>query len=143
MVEVRDSQNRIGRAGTYGRGDDDEEVIGGGSGSGRFRTQEQLQARKTARSRFQFEATASDDEIEDELDDNLDEIGDAAKRLKALALATGQELDKQNERIERISGKTDSLDTRLVRNTDRVSCVVQARDKSRLILPYLQLKRIK
>ena len=53
-------------------------------------------------------------------DDNLDEIGDVAKRLKALAVASGQELDAQNSRLTKISGQTDQLDTKIVRATDRL-----------------------
>ncbi|KAK0218361.1 protein transporter SEC9 [Armillaria nabsnona] len=120
MRDVRDSQNRLGRAQTYGRSDgDDEELIGARSGSGRFKTAEQLSERKAQRSRYQYEATASDDEMEDELDDNLDEIGDATKRLKALGMAMGQELDSQNTRIDNISGKTEGLDEKLYNVTHR------------------------
>ncbi|KAF8603826.1 hypothetical protein BDV93DRAFT_472698 [Ceratobasidium sp. AG-I] len=125
-LDVRDTQNRIGRAATYGQragggedtyGEDDEGISGRG---GRRVAPEQQRARQTARSRYQFEATASDDELEDELDDNLDEIGDVAKRLKALAVASGQELDAQNARLTKISGQTDQLDTKIVRATDRL-----------------------
>lgn len=114
-MEVRESQNNLGRAGTYGRGGDEE----GGSGR-RQVTGAQQAIRKEQRSRYQFEASHSDDEIEDELDDNLGEIGDATKRLKALGLAMGQELDTQNQRIDRISEKATSLDNRMFRNTERV-----------------------
>lgn len=48
-----------------------------------------LAARKEGRSKYQFEATASDDELEDELDDDLNETLDVTKRLKALAVASG------------------------------------------------------
>ncbi|KAL0951144.1 hypothetical protein HGRIS_007879 [Hohenbuehelia grisea] len=113
MMEIRETQNRIGRAATYGRGDD-------GEGSGRFRSADQQAARKEQRKRYQFEATASDDEAEDELDNNLDEISDMTKRLKALGSAMGQELDNQNSRIERIEGKTVGLDGRIFRNTERL-----------------------
>lgn len=54
------------------------------------------------------------------LDDNLDEIHDVAKRLKALATASGQELDAQNSRLTKISGGVDQLDTKIVRATDRL-----------------------
>jgi hypothetical protein len=72
-VDVRDSHNRIGRAATYGQrsgggGDDnygeDEEGISSGR---RNLPSEQQRARQAARARYQFEATASDDELEDEL----------------------------------------------------------------------------
>ncbi|TFK41126.1 hypothetical protein BDQ12DRAFT_646919 [Crucibulum laeve] len=116
MMDIRETQNRLGRAATYGR-DDDEEAIGG---SRRFKTAAQLGERKEQRKRYQFEANASDDEIEDELDDNLDEIGDATKRLKALGMAMGQELDNQNKRIERIDEKTVGLDNKIYRNTERL-----------------------
>lgn len=113
MKDIRDTQNRLGRAATYGRSD--EEGI-----SGRGRTTAELNARKEQRQRYQFETNASDDELEDELDDNLDEIGDATKRLKALAMGMNQELDTQNNRIERITDKTIALDTKVLMNTDRV-----------------------
>ena len=49
----------------------------------------------------------NDDEIEDEIDGNLDEIAGMTKRLKALGTAMGEELDRQNVRIGRITEKTD------------------------------------
>ncbi|KAG7444856.1 uncharacterized protein BT62DRAFT_951914 [Guyanagaster necrorhizus] len=116
MRDIRDSQNRLGRAQTYGRANDDEEELIGG---GRFKTAPQLNERKAQYSRYQFEATASDDELENELDDNLDEIGGATKRLKALGMAMGQELDSQNIRTENISGKTQGLDEKLYNVTHR------------------------
>ena len=114
LTEVRDTQNRIGGAGGYDR---NEESIGGR----RQLTGAQQSIRKEQRSRFQFEATGSDDELEDELDDNLGEIGEAAKRLKGLGISMGQELDTQNQRIDRIGEKATNLDNRMFRNTERVS----------------------
>lgn len=119
MSDIRDTQNRLGRATAYGSRDDD----GAGSGSGRMMASAQLDARKEQRKRFQFDATASDDEQEDELDDNLNEISDVTKRLRALGIAMREELDKQSGGIDRIVGKTDGLDGRLYRNTQRVSPV--------------------
>ena len=124
MMDIRETQNRLGRAATYGRGYEDEDDItsgGVGGGSGRYKTEAQLAARKEQRKRYQFEATASDDEMEDELDDNLDEISEMTKRLKALGSAMGQELDTQNSRIDRIEGKTVNLDQKIFTNTERVS----------------------
>ncbi|TRM66364.1 hypothetical protein BD626DRAFT_546651 [Schizophyllum amplum] len=122
MMDIRETQNRLGRAQTYGRGDEDDEdeLMGGGSGRGRYKTEAQLGARKEQRKRYQFEANASDDEIEDELDDNLDEIGEMTKRLKALGSAMGQELDTQNSRIDRIESKTVNLDQKIFTNTERL-----------------------
>jgi hypothetical protein len=116
ILDVRESQNRLGRAATY-RDEEDEEGIGGG----RFKSADQLAARKEGRKRYQFEATASDDELEDELDDNLDEISRATKSLNILGKAMGQELDKQNTRIGRIDDKSVTLGNRVESNTMAVS----------------------
>ncbi|KAI0322713.1 protein transporter SEC9 [Amylostereum chailletii] len=115
MMDIRETQNRLGRATTYGQ---DEEGIGR-----RGKTGTQQAVRQEQRKRYQFEATASDDEMEDELDDNLDEISEMTKRLKALGSAMGQELDNQNSRIGRIEEKTVNLDNRVFRNTEKVSPV--------------------
>ncbi|KAH8999004.1 protein transporter SEC9, partial [Lactarius hatsudake] len=74
-----------------------KEGIGAGP-NGRRAAQQSLQ--KEQRMRYQFEATASYDELEDELDDNFDEISDVTQRLKALGAAMGKELDHQNNRIQ-------------------------------------------
>ena len=109
LSEVRETQNRIGNATSYGSGD------------GRQPSGAQQAARKEQRSRFQFEATASDDEMENELDENLGEISDMTKRLKALGTSMGQELDNQNQRIDRIGDKAGALDARMFTNTEKVS----------------------
>jgi DNA gyrase/topoisomerase IV subunit A len=118
MMDVRESQNRVGRATTYGRGDGDGELLG--DARSRFKSEEQLANRKEQRKRFQFEAAASDDELEDELDGNLDEIGDATKRLKALGMAMGQELDDQKRRIDVIEQKAVRTEEKIILNTERV-----------------------
>ncbi|KAG6885284.1 hypothetical protein C0993_003715 [Termitomyces sp. T159_Od127] len=119
LMDIRESQNRLGRAATYGRGNEDEELLGGGVRA-RFKTAEQQAASKEQRKRYQFEATASDDELEDELDNNLDEISEVSKRLKALGMAMGSELDNQNSRIDRIEGKAVRVESKLVMNTQRL-----------------------
>lgn len=118
MMDIRETQNRLGRAATYGRGDD--EGLVGGSARSRFKTAEEVAARNEQQKRYQFEATASDDEIEDELDNNLDEIGDMSKRLKALGMAMGQEIDNQIGRIDAIEGKAVRVEQRIHMNTTRV-----------------------
>jgi hypothetical protein len=140
MMDIRETQNRLGQASSYGQR---EEGIEGASNGRHPRTGAQQALQREQRKRYQFEANASDDELEDELDDNLDGISDVAKRLKSLGMAMGQELDKQNNRIERIEEKTVSLDNKVFRNTERV------RHPSALTLcssshySCLQLKRIK
>ena len=118
MKDIRDTQNRLGQASTYGQRE--EEAIGARPNGKGPVTASQRALQKDQRKRYQFEATGSDDELEDELDDNLDEISDVAKRLKALGTAMGQELDNQNNRIERIEEKTVKLDNKVFSNTERV-----------------------
>ena len=52
-------------------------------------------------------------------DDNVDETLDVAKRLKRLALVSGQEIEKQNGRLGMISNRTDQLDSRIERNVQQ------------------------
>lgn len=80
-------------------------------------------ARGSERSRYQFEATASDDEVEDEIDGNLDELSGVAGRLKMLSMTMGTEVDQQNKKIGKISGKVDVLDNNVVRSTQRLARV--------------------
>lgn len=77
-------------------------------------------AKKKARERYQFEATASDDELEDELDDNLNETLAVTKRLKDLAVAAGEEIDTHNQRLVGVTDKTSDLDYAILRNTDKL-----------------------
>lgn len=57
------------------------------------------------RQKYQFEADEEDDEMEREIDSNLTQLGDVAGRLKALAIATGQETDRQNAKISQLTQK--------------------------------------
>lgn len=77
-------------------------------------------AKREARARYQFDATASDDELEDELDENLDETLEVTKRLKNLATAMGQEVGGQNQRLVRVTDKTEGLEFAVLKNTERL-----------------------
>ena len=77
-------------------------------------------AKKEARARYQFDATASDDELEDELDENLDETYEVTKRLKNLATAMGEEVRGQNDRLGRVTDKTENLEFAVAKNTERL-----------------------
>lgn len=114
-MDVRETQDRLGRAAASGQG-------GGRSN----KTSAQLTAKREQRKKYQFEATASDDELEDELDDNLDEIYNITKNLKALSTGMGEEIDSHIIRVEGIANKADSLDNSLFKTTQRVrdSCLL-------------------
>lgn len=62
------------------------------------------------RAKYQFEADESDDEKEKEIHNNLDQLGAVTSRLKGLAQATGQEVDRQNAQISQIMRKSDKVD---------------------------------
>ncbi|KAL7276475.1 Protein transport protein S9 plasma membrane t-SNARE [Rhizina undulata] len=62
------------------------------------------------RSKYQFEGDESDDEKEKEIHQNLDQLYSITGRLKNLAMATSQEVDRQNEKISDIMAKSDKVD---------------------------------
>ena len=88
--------------------------------NGRMPLPGEQKAKKDARARYQFEATASDDELEDELDENLEETLEVTKRLKNLATAMGDEVTGQNSRLTRVTGKTEDLEFAVMKNTERL-----------------------
>ncbi|KAA8900858.1 V-SNARE [Sphaerosporella brunnea] len=65
------------------------------------------------RSKYQFEADESDEEKEREIDQNLDQLAAITGRLKGLAMATGEEVDRQNTQIDRIMRKSDKVDDQI------------------------------
>lgn len=111
--EQYESRQRVD--GTFQKMDRDAENAAGARARAR--------ARGAERSRYQFEATASDDEVEDEIDSNLDELGGLAGRLRMLSTAMGSEVDSQNKKLGKVSGKVDVLDNNVVRSTQRLARV--------------------
>lgn len=89
-------------------------------GTGKKAEENALKNKVAQRGRYQFEATESDDELEDELDQNLDEIGMLSSRLNQLGKAMGQEVDSQNARLQRIGDKATTLDTKIFAGTQRL-----------------------
>lgn len=73
------------------------------------------------RAQYQFQADSEDDEMEGEIEGNLDLLQGAAGRLHALALATGQEVDEQNKKIDVLIGKSDRLDDQIHMNQARLN----------------------
>lgn len=119
MQDIRETQNRLGRTATYGTrggsGEDDEEGIGR-----RQLTSGEMRLRAEERKRYQMEPDEDDDALEDRIDDGLDAVTKIAKNLTAIGLGMSSELDAHNQRLERISGKTDKLDMRVRLGTEKV-----------------------
>lgn len=111
--DVLDTHHRLNAAGGSGN------AYGSSSRDGPPQPGAQANKREE-RKRFQFDATASDDELEDELDENLNETLDVTRRLKSLALAAGAEIDTHNKRLVGITDKTGDLDLAILKNTERV-----------------------
>ncbi|ORY34255.1 hypothetical protein BCR39DRAFT_517260 [Naematelia encephala] len=110
LEDISDTRQRLGQAtnpSPYGR-------------SERAPMPGEQKARRDARARYQFEATASDDELEDELDENLDETHEVVKRLKNLAQGMNSEVTKQNTRLTRVTDKTEDLEYGLEKTTDQL-----------------------
>jgi len=135
-IEERDERERVRAEALKAQNRVDQTM--GGPGSGRFtggrfgsdrfgssksqgqNEEEKKQNKMKQRGRFQFEATGSDDELEDELDGNLDEISQLSGRLNNLGRAMGTEIDDQNERIKRLQDKTTRLDERVYGSTQKL-----------------------
>ncbi|CAG8805960.1 3012_t:CDS:2, partial [Dentiscutata erythropus] len=61
-----------------------------------------------------------DDRLEDQIDNNLDALSSGLSRLNAMAVASGDEIRKQNVVLDRISNKTNDLDTRIAGTTHKL-----------------------
>ncbi|KAH8153768.1 uncharacterized protein LAJ45_01535 [Morchella importuna] len=72
------------------------------------------------RSKYQFEADESDDEKEREIDNNLDALGAVTGRLRNLAMATSEEVDRQNAQIDKIMKKSDRVDDQIAVTHNRI-----------------------
>uniref|UniRef100_A0A087YC04 Multifunctional fusion protein n=1 Tax=Poecilia formosa TaxID=48698 RepID=A0A087YC04_POEFO len=60
-----------------------------------------------------FIRRVTDDARENEMDENLEQVGGIIGNLRHMALDMGQEIDTQNRQIERIMEKADSNKTRI------------------------------
>uniref|UniRef100_A0A3Q2C710 Multifunctional fusion protein n=1 Tax=Cyprinodon variegatus TaxID=28743 RepID=A0A3Q2C710_CYPVA len=60
-----------------------------------------------------FIRRVTDDARENEMDENLEQVGGIIGNLRHMALDMGQEIDTQNRQIERIMDKADSNKTRI------------------------------
>lgn len=76
--------------------------------------------RTAQKSRYLFEASASDEELESRIEDDLDEIGVVTGQMEMVGRTMGREIDEQVKRIDRIGDKADELDVKLIRQTQRL-----------------------
>ncbi|KAI5854686.1 hypothetical protein BZA05DRAFT_350596 [Tricharina praecox] len=100
-----ESRDRVGKA-----------LNGGPGGSYAGKTQMSM----AERSKYQFEADESDDEKEREIHNNLDQLSAITGRLKGLAMATGEEVDRQNHQIDKIMKKSDHVDNQIALTHNRI-----------------------
>ena len=73
------------------------------------------------RRRYQFEADSEDDAVEDEIDQNLDLLGDAVAGLKNMAITMNTTLDDQNKQLKKTINQVDPLSQNLVKTTDKLN----------------------
>lgn len=69
------------------------------------------------RNRYQFEPDEEDDAVEEELDTNLDLLGDATSRLRTMATSMNEELTSQNKQLNKITKKVDPISAKLMSTT--------------------------
>lgn len=98
-----------------------EGAMRGNSETGAVRERYQRQQILDRAKKYQFENDEEDDMMEVEIDRNLDQIQQISGRLKKLAVATGEELNSQQKRVNNIEDSTDDLDIKIHLNTTRLS----------------------
>lgn len=82
-------------------------------GDAGYRPKQPTKTSLAERAKYQFEADSEDEEMENEIDTNLDALGGAAGRLNLLARVTGEEVDRQNAIIDRVTQKSDRVDDQI------------------------------
>ncbi|KAK6499021.1 Protein transport protein S9 plasma membrane t-SNARE [Arthrobotrys musiformis] len=73
------------------------------------------------KAKYQFEADAEDDAMEEEIDDNLHQLGGAIGRLNLLAKTQNQVVMDQNKTIDRLNQKSEAVHQQIDRNTHRLN----------------------
>lgn len=99
--EARD-ETRRDAFGTQQRMDANFRELGKADG---YKPKTMTKASLAERSKYQFEADSDDEEMENEIDSNLDALSGAAGRLNMLAKATGEEVERQNDVLDRVARK--------------------------------------
>ncbi|KAG8810226.1 hypothetical protein FRC17_003025, partial [Serendipita sp. 399] len=114
LADVRETQDRIAGA---TRTDRD----GPPGDYNRRYTPQQMAARKAQWSKYQSrDDDEEDDAMENEISDNLNELSLGIGRIKALAHAQGEEVNRQNTQLKRLHGVVEDVDQRLANSTERM-----------------------
>lgn len=101
-------------------GYESKNVVGRALNTATGRVESKGKSSLAERSRYQFEADSDDDRMEDEIDDNLDQLGAITGQLKGIAMATSKEVDRQNQQIDKIMKKSDRVDDQIALNHNRL-----------------------
>lgn len=125
LLKQQRAQEQISRESRRRVAYDSEQRVMGGLNNGPSNTalkyRNQSRQGTVERQKYQFEADSEDEEMENEIDNNLDALHDASGRLRKLAIATNEEVSKQNDRLDNIANKTDDLDVNVHLNTSRLA----------------------
>lgn len=75
------------------------------------------------RSKYAFEDTQSDDDLEEDIDDTVGDISRGLSSLHTKAVVLGSEIDHQNKVIDRIGSKSDKLSDATAVQTRRLKTI--------------------
>ncbi|KAG2182239.1 hypothetical protein INT43_007166 [Umbelopsis isabellina] len=78
---------------------------------------------KVDRHIYQFEADEEDDALEDGYEQNIDFMSDSLGRLKNSALTMKEEVELQNERLDKINRKVEPLTERVATTTHKLNSI--------------------
>ncbi|KAF4123329.1 protein transport protein SEC9 [Geosmithia morbida] len=88
-------------------------------------TTAQMQRQRTGKKDYgKFNLDDEDDEareLEDQIDEGIDELGNQVRMMNMVGRAIGREVDAQNSQIERISAKSDAVDDQTRMNRERLA----------------------
>ncbi|KAK6339831.1 Protein transport protein S9 plasma membrane t-SNARE [Orbilia javanica] len=114
---AREERERVQAAGMQGQ----QQVKGGLRPMGAPAMAPRQKMSLAEKAKFQFEADAEDDAMEEEIDDNLHQLGGAIGRLNLLAKTQNQVVQDQNKTIERLNQKSEAVHQQIDRNTHRIN----------------------
>ncbi|KAJ1922245.1 Protein transport protein S9 plasma membrane t-SNARE [Mycoemilia scoparia] len=103
---VEDSAKVLANSELMGAGGGDPNGNGGSGGliSNKYRSK----LSQAERGRYTLQGDNEDPQVEDEIDGNLNMIGQSVNRLRQVAMNMNEELDQQNQAVSRISNQANS-----------------------------------